>query len=176
MLGLALLVVLAILIIKKGASRRRLEKLLHQDVHACLREIFLPDGVDGQIWIDCLLANDTGIWVLDIRDYSGNIFAAANIQEGTQLLKGRSLKFKNPLQQNTLREQAVKLLIKDLPVRSLVVFGESACFPKGKPKGVVHVEELHDTLFAKAYTPVDKAHLSLAWQQLEQSVCQNEAG
>ena len=175
LLGILLLVVTAVVVIKKSSGRRRLERLLQKDVHACLREIFLPDGVDGQIWIDCLLANDRGIWVLDIRDYSGDIFAADNIAEWTQLLKGRSLKFQNPIQQNTLREQAVKLLIKDIPVRSLVVFGESARFPKDKPEHVVLMRELHDRLFAKEFAPIDEQRINRAWQQLENAVCQNEA-
>jgi len=179
-LGAAVLVLIVLLIVGIVWYRRsrhylkRFDKTLKTHALGCYREIFIPDGVDGHIWVDCLIATDTGIWILDIRDYEGDIFAAENIDEWTQLRQGKSLKFNNPLQQNALRETAANLLIKNIPVRSLVVFGEQSRFPKNRPSGVVMMSELQGVLTNAAYSRLDSNLMNDAWQALENTILENQ--
>lgn len=170
---LAAIILLMVVFVWYRRSRhylKQFDKVLRNHAHACLREIFIPDGIDGHTWVDCLIATDTGIWVLDIRDYEGDIFASENIDEWTQLLQGRSLKFNNPLQQNELRVQATRLIVKDIPVHSLVVFGEKARFPKRRPGGVIFMHEFQDVLANDTHTRIDSTRIQATWQALRQCI------
>ena len=80
------------------------------------------DGKSSQI--DHIVINPRGIFVLETKNYSGQIYGNENQQEWTQVLSYGKVKNKlyNPLKQNATHIYNVKRIVGNLPIRSLVVF------------------------------------------------------
>ncbi|MBQ3219167.1 MAG: NERD domain-containing protein [Clostridia bacterium] len=74
--------------------------------------------------IDHVLINQKGVFVLETKNYSGEIFGSLNQREWTQVLAYGGVKNKiyNPLKQNATHVYCVKKIVGSLPVISAVVF------------------------------------------------------
>jgi hypothetical protein len=107
-----------------------------------LRDVLLPDGMGGQIYVDHLLLTNRGIVVVDVKDFAGTVFAGDRMEEWTVIGIGRRFGFPNP--QGTLldRVAAVRQLVSNVPVEGHIVFGRQADFAKGRPKHVMLASEL----------------------------------
>jgi len=127
-------------------NRGRLQRVLRKLGCEFRHDHVIPDGVGGQIHLDYLLLTAKGLVVLDVKNYRGILFGAEHIPVWTQMVRGGSYKFTNPLPQNALRVQAVKLLVADVPVRGRVVFTQEGHFTKGWPAGVSLLESLQQDL------------------------------
>ncbi len=170
---IAVSVVIAVVIVflfvryyQRNQHQRQINKLINDLSHKSLRNILLPDSVDGQIWIDCLLLTDGGLIVLDIRDYVGRLFGGDNINEWTQMIGVKSHKFHNPLLELPARINAVQEIAGDIPVVGHIVFTRRGAFEKGMPEGVYMVDEVYEQLshFLRPALPADK--LDSAWQNI----------
>ena len=66
--------------------------------HLGLKEVSnyqFPDGLGNYFNIDRLILRHDGISLLLLKQYSGSIFCADDIHEWTQMLAGKSYRFKN---------------------------------------------------------------------------------
>ena len=74
--------------------------------------------------IDHIVINPRGIFVIETKNYSGEIYGFENQHEWTQVLAYGNVKNKiyNPLKQNATHVYNVKKIVGALPVHSLVVF------------------------------------------------------
>jgi len=151
---------------RRNQHKRQINKLINDLSHKSLRNILLPDSVDGQIWIDCLLLTDGGLVVLDIRDYVGRLFGGENINEWTQMIGVRSHKFANPLLELPARIHAVQAIAGDIPVIGHIIFTHRGSFENDKPEDVYMVDEVHDQLshFLRPAIPADR--LENAWENI----------
>lgn len=151
---------------QRNQHQRQINKLINDLSHKSLRNVLLPDSVDGQIWIDYLLLTDGGLIVLDIRDYVGRLFGGDNINEWTQMIGVKSHKFSNPLLELPARVNAVQEIAGDIPVIGHIIFTRRGAFEKGKPEGVYMVDEVYEQLsqFLRPALPADK--LDSAWQNI----------
>ncbi|HEB80516.1 MAG TPA: NERD domain-containing protein, partial [Chromatiales bacterium] len=95
----------------RTAERRRIQRTVRRLSQEGLRDVVIPDGIDGVLQIDCLLLTHRGVLVLDLRPYAGMLFGAEHIDYWTQITKGGSYRFPNPLHENRLRVQAVRTLL-----------------------------------------------------------------
>lgn len=173
--GLVLVAILTLAILSTRYLRRtqytrQVNKLIRDLSHAELRQVLVPDSVDGEVWIDCLLLTDGGLLVLDIRDYTGKLFGGESINQWTQMIGVKSHKFDNPLLELPARVHAVQALVGDIPVTGQVVFTRRGDFPKGQPRGVCMVDEVYERLsnFLRPALPEDK--LRQAWSKIEKVV------
>jgi hypothetical protein len=173
--GLALVAMLTLAILltrylRRTQHTRQIKKLIRDLSRSELRHFLVPDAVDGEVWIDCLLLTDGGLLVLDIRDYTGNLFGGESINEWTQLIGVKSHKFSNPLLELPTRVQAVQALVGDVPVTGQVVFTHRGSFPKGQPDGVCMVDEVYERLsvFLRPALPDEK--LNDAWSKVKAAV------
>lgn len=171
-IGLALVAGLSLVILvtryfRRSRYSRQVNKLIRDLSRAHYRNVLVPDVVDGEIWIDSLLLTDGGLVVLDIRDYTGNLFGGESINEWTQLIGVKAHKFSNPLLELPARVQAVQALIDGIPVTGQVVFTRRGQFPKGVPEGVCMIDEVHERLggFLRPALPDEK--LDEAWAKLK---------
>ena len=84
--------------------------------------IILNDGKSSQI--DHIVINTRGVFVIETKNYSGEIYGSENQYEWTQVLAYGNTKNKlyNPLKQNATHTYYVKKIIGNLPIKSLVVF------------------------------------------------------
>ncbi|MGD8513985.1 MAG: nuclease-related domain-containing protein [Granulosicoccaceae bacterium] len=146
---------------------RQLRKVLKPYVLDSRENVFVPDEVDGQIWIDRLVLTQGGILVLDVRRYEGNLFGGEQINEWTQLLGMKRSTFNNPLLSMPARLQAVKALMPEIPVVGRVVFTCLGSFQKGMPEGVSMCDTLATDLDAFFASRVEAERLHQAWQDLQ---------
>ena len=93
-----------------------------------------PDGRTAQI--DELVIADSGIYVIEVKNYKGWIFGNENNQYWTQVLstgiRGESIKNRlyNPIRQNNSHIYCIKKNLKGYkgPIHSLIVFSDEAEF------------------------------------------------
>ena len=74
--------------------------------------------------IDHVVINPRGVFVIETKNYSGEIYGSENQREWTQVLAYGKVKNKlyNPLKQNATHVYNVKKIVGRLPICSLVVF------------------------------------------------------
>lgn len=84
--------------------------------------ILVNEGMSSQI--DHIVINPRGIFVIETKNYSGEIYGSESQHEWTQVLAYGKVKNKlyNPLKQNATHVYNVKKIVGKLPVYSLVVF------------------------------------------------------
>ncbi len=145
--GITLLVLLAVVPelirrFRRDAEQRRIAQIFKERGAPFVKDVAFPDGMDGLVFVDYLVLTPDGILVMDLQDYNGFIFGAANIDHWTQMVRRRGYKFENPLHQNSWRVQSIKALTKDSPAFGRVLFSNSSQFPKGMPEGVSHMTTL----------------------------------
>ncbi len=82
----------------------------------------LHEGKSTQI--DHIVINPRGIFVIETKNYSGEIYGSENQREWTQILANGNVKNKlfNPLKQNAAHVYHVRRIVGKMPVHSLVVF------------------------------------------------------
>jgi len=150
----------------RNYHQRQINKFIRDLSRAQLRDVLIPDSVNGEIWVDCILLTDGGVIVFDIRDYVGRLFGGDKINEWTQMIGVKSHKFANPLIELPARIHAVQAVVGDIPVIGHVVFTHRGTFPKGKPENVFMVDEVYEKLshFLRPALPTE--HLDKAWQKL----------
>ena len=93
-----------------------------------------PDGKTAQI--DELIIADSGIYVIEVKNYKGWIFGHENNQHWTQVLstgfRGESIKNRlyNPIRQNNSHIYCIKKNLKGYkgPIHSLIIFSDEAEF------------------------------------------------
>lgn len=132
-----------------------------------LRDVYVPGGIDGRIYLEYLLLTPAGLLLFHVKPYYGNIFAGEQIEFWTQVIGHHSFKFANPLHQlqTTLGE-----LHAEFPKASLegrVLFTAGSRFPKGKPPQVYQVEDIR-SLQQRDSQPIPE-QLQAAWQKLRES-------
>ena len=134
-----------------------------------LRDVVIPDGIDGLAFIDYLLLTPKGLIVLDIKHQDGVLFGGVAVDQWTQVISGKTYKFPNPLYLNQNHRQAVEWNTKDIDVFGQVVFSNAGQFPKGIPEGCSMIDELATDLSllldsGNAVNPV----IQQAWQRLRE--------
>ena len=119
-----------------------LSRLLNQIGMQSLKNVYVPDGLGDVIYIEQLLLQADGLLLVTIKPFRGNIFAAEQIDQWTQVIGHHSYKFPNPLHQQETDLQALRAVIPDISINRLVVFAKGSYFPKGKPDEVCNFTDL----------------------------------
>lgn len=80
------------------------------------------NGTTSQI--DHILINSRGVFVIETKNYSGQIYGEDNWHEWTQVLQYGKVKnkFYNPVKQNTTHVYRLRSIIKNIPIHPVVVF------------------------------------------------------
>lgn len=78
--------------------------------------------------IDCLAIDERGIFVFESKDYVGWIYAHGNRTYWTQVSAYGQNKhqFYNPIRQNATHITALRTIVPDIPIHSVIVFGREA--------------------------------------------------
>jgi hypothetical protein len=125
-----------------------------------IKDIILPDGIEGYTYIDYLLLTPKGIVVLDINLSQGHIFGGESVDEWTQVVNKKTYKFRNPLYDNQTKCQAVRWNIvnnisentnanENLETHGWIAFSSAGNFPKGIPDNISMIKDLNDDLEKK---------------------------
>ncbi len=165
------LVVLALLVF---LSRKAIKHLwLKLRTRYCINHMGLkqivnfsfPDGLGNHSTVDRLIMRQDGISLLVFKQYPGSIFCADDIDEWTQLLVGKSYRFKNPLVDLDYQIKAVSAIVPDVPVNGFLFFDYQARFPKGCPERVINLDSIPGSLKRDRKVKAQASVLS-AWETL----------
>lgn len=163
--SLLLVAVLIMLAWRRHTKRHQVSRLLRSLGGIYVHDLIIPDGVGGTIQTDFLVLLRGGVLVLDVKNYRGALFGAENASLWSQMVRARSFKFTNPLPENTLRVQSLKLLLPNVPVIGRVVFTREGRFPRDMPVGVSMLDTLAEDLGAFA-GPASLQYLEV-WKRLK---------
>ncbi len=107
--------------------------------------ILAVDGKSTQI--DHIVINSHGIFVIETKNYSGEIYGSESQHEWTQVLAYGNIKNKlyNPLKQNATHIYNIKKIVGKMPIHSLVVFVQNNT-EHIDADGVIPLYELKTTL------------------------------
>lgn len=99
---------------------------------AFLPNCYIPIGTKGTTEIDMIFLHESGVYVIESKNYSGWIFGNEEQEQWTQCLRGKchttqKYAFYNPLWQNETHIHALMKLLKDdlIPYYSYIVFGNN---------------------------------------------------
>jgi len=181
-LGPAGTAVFALLLLWPRLRGKWRERRIRGAIERCgldfVKDVTLPDGMDGVTHIDYLLLMPNEIVVADLKRYQGILFGAEYIDRWTQVLGSKSFKFPNPLFKNELDVMAVKARAPAVPVSGRVIFTDEGDFPKGRPSGVSLVATLADDLGVESSPgPIlPSPAMAGAWEQLGAAASEGGAG
>lgn len=130
-----------------------------------ISNIQCPDGLGHYFTIDRLVMRQDGISLLLFKQYPGVIYCADDIDEWTQMLAGKSYRFKNPLVDLDYQVKAISACIPDVEVNGYLLFDHGAEFPKGHPDRVIHLDKIPEALQRDKQHKV-QASVESAWEKL----------
>ena len=108
-----------------------LEKL--GDQHKLMTNLYIPRDDGTTTEIDLIMISQTGIYVLESKNYSGWIFGDENIRIGLRLLITDKNRFYNPIWQNKAHINALKTVINsdnDNLYKSYIIFSQRCTLKK----------------------------------------------
>lgn len=126
------------------AGELKVRRLIEQRYAHSLHDIYLPSRT-GTTQIDHVFLVGDRIFVVETKNYSGMVFGDPQGRSWTQILAGGSVRmpFLNPIRQNALHVNAVKLATADsVEVVNLVAFVGTATFARDMPGGVMELADL----------------------------------
>lgn len=147
--------------IRKARHQRHIHRVISRLGLERLRNVALPDGVDGVVFIDYLLLVPNGAVVIDIMHLEGYLFGGSNITQWSQVVKHRTFKFDNPIYSNEAKCQAVQWNVENArqqhpaaaahrhstwQTQGWIVFSNAGSFPKGIPRQVCMIDQLAEQL------------------------------
>jgi hypothetical protein len=138
----AALLAWGVIVWRKRRAQQHMEGVIDSIAYDVLRDVLIPNGMDGQITLQYLLLTERGLIVLDLLERPGAIFGGDQMIEWTSIGKKRRYTFRNPQHLLYDRLAAVKLLAGNTPVDGRVVFTARSVFPKGKSTYVLGFDEL----------------------------------
>lgn len=180
-LHIVIVIVVAIVLIsilqavrqRRQSSAYKISQILTPMTRDKVINIIIPDGIGGLLEIEQLRLLDQGILVVETYPISGHLFGAEQIDQWTQLVKGRSYKFANPLRHIRTSRQAIMTLVPNIPVFYSVIFSADASFPKGKPEGMSIVASLTEDLKPILLHPKQIEKTQQAWNKLLRAARKN---
>ena len=144
--------------IRKNKHQRHAHKVVDALGVKYLRDVALPDGIDGLVFMDYLLLVPGGFVVVDTQHIAGHLFGGETVDQWSQVINNKTYKFTNPLYANQSACQAVQWNLQhnaemeslpaDIPwqIQGWVTFSSAGNFPKGIPAQVSMIDELKDKL------------------------------
>lgn len=145
--------------LKKSHHQRHVQNVLESLGVKYLRDIVLPDGLEGMAFIDYLLLVPDGVVVLDINYSEGHLFGGSAVDQWSQVINNKTYKFNNPLYENQAKCQAVlwnvENILGDAPndenwkAYGWIAFSNAGNFPKGIPDQVSMIDDLKGNLETK---------------------------
>lgn len=144
--------------LRKNKHQRHAHKVVESLGVKYLRDVALPDGIDGLVFMDYLLLVPGGFVVVDTQHSAGHLFGGETVDQWSQVINNKTYKFANPLYANQSACQAVQWnlhhnadaenLPADFPwrIQGWVTFSSAGNFPKGIPAQVSMIDELKDKL------------------------------
>lgn len=177
-LTLVLLLLVVWLLVRRRSQARQLDKLLQGIAAAQLVDVLIPDGLEGQIYLDRVLLVRQGLVVLDVKRVAGPVFASDQMDDWTVITPQRRYSFANPQSSLHDRVAAIRSLLPTAQVEGYVLFPQAADFSKGRPSHILMEGELSEhypKLTRQERMDVLRAHND-SWQRLVEASVDGRLG
>lgn len=164
--------------VRRHGQARQLDRLLQGISAGQLIDVLIPDGLDGQIYLDRLLLVRQGLVVLDVKRVAGPVFASDQMDDWTVITPQRRYSFANPQSSLHDRVAAIRSLVPGAKVQGYVLFPETADFSKGRPSHILMESELashYPKLSRQERMDVLRAHNDV-WQRLQEASVDGRLG
>lgn len=135
-------------IVTARLGKDRIRKILNARSPDVIDDFILPGAYGGLTHIDHAILTSGGILCIQTKHYNGIVFGEAEEPQWTNVDGIHRRKFLNPMIQNEGRTRALKKVVPNVPVASLVVFTGSIQFTSPLESNVIHVRDL-DTYISK---------------------------
>lgn len=160
----SVLVAVALFYYGRMKENRRIIRVISKLGVRVLSSIKLPDGIDGDLYIDFLLLTSKGITAIAVKRYEGFIYAGDKLEQWTQVVNGSNYLFPNPLHEMKLKISVLKSLLPDIEIQGKILFAGNCCFPKGKPEAVMLLGDITNGIDKE---PISE-HYYASWEKLYQ--------
>lgn len=145
LIAIVVLVIKAYLNSRKGkgklaevVAKSKLNLMLDSSIYTVYYDLIVPDKF-GSTQIDILVLSPYGIFVIEVKNYGGWIFADEKSEFWMQNYYGKKNRFQNPIRQNYRHTMALSEYLR-LPISKfhpLVMFIGEAVFKTPIPRGVL---------------------------------------
>lgn len=163
---LVLIVIFVIYSKYKRSANYRMATMLKPYRKDEIKNFIIPDGIGGLLEIEHLILLDQGLLLVEIYPMSGNLFGADEIDQWSQIIRGKSFKFVNPLRHIWISRQAIQALAPKTPVFCRIIFTADSAFPKGKPDEVSVLDSLAADLDVIKTAPIVTEKAQHSWDQI----------
>lgn len=163
---LILLLFLLLLARHRRRSEYQINKALKPLTRAEVKNIIIPDGIGGLLEVEHLILTEHGLLLIAVYPIHGDLFGGDKIDQWTQIVKGRSYKFANPLRHIRTAYQALKSLAPNIPIEYRIIFTADARFPKGKPEHVALIASLSKDMASLQSGPIMLEPAQQAWDRI----------
>lgn len=120
----------------------RLDQVLDAISFDRVQDLVLPNGDEGEIFVNRLLLTSQGLLVLEVKEVQGTVFGSDKMQDWTVIATDRRYTFPNPQPALYDRIAAVRAVVRQVPVSGRILFLDGAEFPKGVPSLVTTLDQL----------------------------------
>jgi hypothetical protein len=155
-------------------GKRRIKEALAEISRDVLDDFILPGAYGGLTHIDHAVLTSGGILCIQTKHCNGIVFGTANDPQWLHVDGIHKRKFLNPLIQNEGRSKALKLIVPDVPVASLVVFTGSVHFSAPLGKNVIHVRDLQNYIAKFVFGPCKIDDWDAVWLTVKSAALTDE--
>jgi len=171
---------------RKNKHQRHTHKVIDSLGVKYFRDVVLPDGIDGLVFIDYLLLVPNGFVVLSAQHSAGHLFGGETVDQWSQVINNKTYKFDNPLYANQSACQAVQWNLQhhaelenlsvgtQCQIHNRVTFSSAGNFPKGIPENVSMIDELKISLSPLLNDNTIDESLQNAWEVLQKISAANQ--
>ncbi len=151
LLPILLIVLLLLWLVVRGRQGRARSLVQVLDIIAFERieDLVIPSADDGEIQIDHLVLTAQGLLIVDVKDVNGAVFGSDKMQDWTVISHDHRFTFANPQPALHDRIDAVRQIVRQVPVAGRIVFLDGASFTKGVPGLVSSLDGLLDEFVEK---------------------------
>jgi hypothetical protein len=108
--------------------------------HKTLFNVYVPKRRGGHTEIDLIFIHETGVYVIESKNYSAWIYGNGDNKNWTQVFpNGKKYPFYNPIKQNETHIRALQFVLPEVPLQvyeNIIVFSERC-----KLKSIVFMQE-----------------------------------
>jgi len=181
--GIALVMLFALLLWHRAGAKAKnesaqkdqaMQTALYGTHFDCISSFVLPHACDGLVQIDHAVLTSAGIVCIRTKHIDGIVHGSANDPQWRIADKGRVRSFLNPVIQNEGRVTALRRLLPDIPVASLVVASGNWRLADASIENVIPVSQAVEWLRAFESAGAECGNRHDAWQRLRAAALTDE--
>lgn len=159
----------------RALGRRRMRRILRRRSPDILENFIIPGAWGGLTKIDCAVLTSGGILCIQTKHMSGIVFGSENEPQWRNVEGIRQRRFLNPVIQNEGRARALRKIVPDVPVASLIVFTGPAQLTAPKVRNAIRLQDLDAYIGKFVFGPSRVKDWDSVWLTVKSAALTDEA-